>query len=82
MSLEPLSPEIERMLLAAKPRVFDLVVPRKNNHLDRFSFEHGLLYVSGFEMYRSQFVRQFELYAKIAIDASSVEEIARRMELI
>lgn len=81
MSQAPLESPVAA-LLARSARILDLVVSPQENYLERWCRAHERPYVSGFTMYKHQFVRQFLLYTGQGIAPDVVETAARRSGLI
>lgn len=82
LSQAPIAAELRAFLETHRPRVVDLVVPVRGNHLAALCAEAGLDYTPGFLMYQHQLVRQFELYTGLRIDPAEVRAIATERGLV
>jgi len=80
LSLSPLSNEIKNIVLKSTI-VYDLIV-KQSTYLKTLAKKKGKKFISGFEMYKYQFLAQFEYYTSIKIDCDTVEKIAKRKNLI
>jgi shikimate dehydrogenase len=81
LSHAPVEEGVDKLLRRCA-RVFDLVVSPTENYLERWCRAHDRPYVSGFEMYKHQFVRQFSLYTGRVVSPDDVHAIARRHQLV
>ncbi len=80
LSLEPIPEEVIQKVKGAQT-VLDLVV-KTDTYLKQTAEKNEINFVSGFEMYKHQFVKQFELYTNIMIEVNEVEQVAKENYLI
>lgn len=80
LSVLPLSGEV-RLLASKAATVYDLVV-KNSTYLSEFAKANEIDFISGFEMYKHQFVSQFHHYTGIDITPETVGAIANDKGLV
>ena len=80
LSLAPLSDDIKNIVLKSTV-IYDLIV-KQNTYLKTFAESKDKQFISGFEMYKYQFLKQFQYYTQIEVDVDVVEKIAKENLLI
>lgn len=80
MSLDPLTKRVQD-ILANVTMIFDLIV-KKETTLKLYASEQKQEFIPGFEMYRYQFLKQFEHYTGHCASMDEVETIIKSHNLI
>ncbi len=82
ISLSRLPDKVVQMLKTHRPTVIDLAVQIKDNSLQQTCAGLDIPYIPGFEMYKHQFSKQFELYTGKKVSTDEIKNIALEAGLV